>query len=82
MERVKALADISRSRLYVIATKPVHRLQIPQQCTTRGHPYHSPSHIRVRAVVWLYGRGQDIQTETRVTNTTPSKRLESHWTKT
>ena len=28
IERVQALADISRSRYVVIATKPVHRLQI------------------------------------------------------
>jgi len=30
-------------RYVVIATKPVHRLQIRQQCTARGHPYHSPN---------------------------------------
>jgi len=28
IERVQAFADISRSRYVVIATKPVHRLQI------------------------------------------------------
>jgi len=28
IERVQALADISRSRYVVIATKPVHRLKI------------------------------------------------------
>ena len=55
IQRIQALADISRSVLYafavykaislrtcvVIATKPVHRLQI-RQCTIRGHHYHSP----------------------------------------
>ena len=36
-----------------------------KQCTTRGIPYHSPSYIRIRAVVWAYGRGQTyIQTDT------------------
>jgi len=29
VERVQALADISRSRYVVIATKPVHRLGLP-----------------------------------------------------
>jgi len=29
IERVQALADISRSGYVVIVTKPIHRLQIP-----------------------------------------------------
>ena len=55
IEQVQALADISRSRYFVIATKPVHRLQIrpTKQCT------------RVRAVGWACGQRQ---TRTRVTN--------------
>jgi len=67
IERVQALADISRLRYVVIATKPAHRLQIWQYCTTRGHPYHSPTYIRVRAVVRECGEGQtDRQTDTQM----------------
>jgi len=40
-ERVQALADISRSRYVVIATKPVNRLQIRPIVHNYGHPYHS-----------------------------------------
>jgi len=36
------LANISRSSYIAIATQPVHRLQIRQQCTTRGHPLPLP----------------------------------------
>jgi len=66
IERVPALADISRSALYVVtATKPVHRLQsrtTVQNC--RGHPYHSPKLRPVRAIVLEYGEGQtDTQTD-------------------
>jgi len=43
IERV--LADISRSRYVVIATQPVHRLQILQWCTTRGTPLPFPQVI-------------------------------------
>jgi len=42
----------------IIATQPVHWLQICPQCTTRGTPYHSRSYIWIRAVVWACGRGQ------------------------
>ena len=38
IERVQALADILRWRYVVMATKPVHRLQI----RSIVHPYHSP----------------------------------------
>jgi len=41
------LPDISRSGDVVIATKSMHRLQIPKsarQSTTRGQPYHSKLH--------------------------------------
>ena len=67
IERVQALADISRSRYVVIATKHVHRLQIRPIV----HNYAEPlpflqSHILVRAVVWKCGRGQkDTQTDAR-----------------
>jgi len=37
IERVQALADISHSLYVVVATKPVHWLQIRPVCTTRGH---------------------------------------------
>jgi len=62
------------SRYVVIATQPVHRLQIRPIVHTQlgGSLYHTPSYIRVRAVVWAYGRGQthrqtDRQTQMRVT---------------
>jgi len=48
IERVHALADILRLDFVVIATKPMHRLQI---CPI-VHNYHSPSYIQDRAVVW------------------------------
>jgi len=53
-------------RYVVIATKSVHRLQIRSMVHTyRGHPYHYPSYIRVRAVVWECGEGPtDRQTHT------------------
>jgi len=43
IERLQALADISRSRYVAVATQPVHRLQIrPIVQTTRGHPLPFP----------------------------------------
>ena len=79
-ERVQALADI-RIRRYthlqcirlkltyayvVTATKPVHRLQIRPIVHNGRHRYHSPSYIRVCAVVWECGEGQtDRQTHRR-----------------
>jgi len=36
-----------------------------------GHPYHSPSYVRVYAVVWEYSEGQTYRqtdTQTSVTN--------------
>ena len=43
----------------VIATHPVHRLQIrPIVHKWRASPTTPPSYIRVRAVVWACGRGQ------------------------
>jgi len=62
IQRVQALAaDISRSRYVVIATKPVHRLQIyglPNSAQLGCTPYYSPSYIRVRAVVLECSEGQ------------------------
>jgi len=45
--------------------QPVHRLQIHQIVhNLRASSTTPPSYIRVRAVVWAYGRGQtDIQTD-------------------
>jgi len=40
----------------VIATKPVHRLQI--RSIVQGTPTILPSYIRVRAVVWECGQEQ------------------------
>jgi len=78
MEREQAHADISRSALYafavyiavymaislhvVIATKPVHRLQI----SPIVDQYHSPKLHRARTVVWECGEGQtEIDTHTQ-----------------
>jgi len=62
-----------RVRSYVvIATKPVHRLQIhPNTAQLDGTPYHSPRYIRVPAVVWEWGEeqtGRQTNTQARVTN--------------
>jgi len=59
IQRVQALADISRSRYVVITTKPVHRLQI---CPI-VHDYRAPRtiplrYIPARAVMWKCGDGQ------------------------
>jgi len=41
----------------------------PNSAQLRGSPYHFPSYIRVRAVVWECGEGQtDIHTQTAVAN--------------
>ena len=47
-----------------IAMQPVHRLQICPIVHNQGAaPTTPPSYIRVRAIVWAYGRGQtDTQT--------------------
>jgi len=42
----------------------------PNSAQLWGSPYHSPSYIRVRAIVWACGRGQTnrhTDTQTRVT---------------
>jgi len=68
IQRVQALADISRSALWCHSNETgATDFKSAQQCTTRRHPYHSPSYIRVRAVVWECGEGQtDTDTETAV----------------
>jgi len=62
------LADSSCSRYVARATQPVHRLQIRQTVNSAqlgASPTTPPSYIRIRAVVWAYGRGQTyIQTDT------------------
>jgi len=59
IERVQALSDISRSGYVVIATKPncAPIANPPNSAQLEGTPYHSPSYIRVRAVVWACGDG-------------------------
>jgi len=60
IERVQALADISRSRYVVIATKPVHRLHI-RPTVHRGTPFIPGPCSSVG-----YSEGQ-TDTKTRVT---------------
>jgi len=70
IERVQAFGDISCSRYVVIATKPVHRLQIsPIVHNYRAPPTIPPSYIWVRAVVWECIKGQ-IDTHTQMAMTT------------
>jgi len=65
MEWVRALADISRSALCCHSNEtraPV--ANPPSSAQLQDSPYHSPSYIRVRAVVWECGDGQTyIQTD-------------------
>jgi len=69
IQRVHDFADISRSRYVVIATKPVHRLQIRPTVHNYGTlPTIPQSYIPVRAVVWACDDGQ-TDTQTRVANT-------------
>jgi len=54
----------------VIATKPVHRLQIRPIVHNYGIPYHSLKLHPVRAIVWECSDGQtDTQTQTTHTQT-------------
>ena len=67
IERVQALADISRSALRCHSQRnPCTDCKSAQQYTTRGHPYTIPhTYIRVRAV-WECGEGQtDRHTDSR-----------------
>jgi len=63
----RALADISRSRYVVIATKTVHQLQIRPMMHNQGHPYHSLKSHPGPAVVWECVEGQ-TDTQTCVTS--------------
>ena len=59
-ERVQALADISR-RVQRCCHSNETRAPIanpPDSAQLEGTPYHSPTYIRVRAVVWECGEGQ------------------------
>jgi len=67
----RALADISRSALLSWQRNPCIDCKSVQQWGTRGHSYHSPNYIQVRAVVWECGEvhtDRHIGTQTRVTN--------------
>jgi len=71
IERVQALADISRSRCAGIATKPVQRLQIRPTLHNQRAPHTIPqSYIRVRAVVWACDEGL-TNTDTHTDTQTP-----------
>jgi len=59
IERVQALADISRSALYCPSNET--RAPIanpPNSAQLEGTPTVSPTYIRVRAVMWVCGEGQ------------------------
>jgi len=59
MDRVQALADISRSALCCHCNEtraPI--VNPPNSAQLEGTPYHSPSYIRVRAVLRECGEGQ------------------------
>jgi len=58
IERVQALADIWRSGYVVIATKPVHRLQIRPIVNNWGTSYHSSKLHPGPYSVWECGEGQ------------------------
>jgi len=67
IERVQALADISRWALCCQLRNPCTDCKSAQSCTTRAFPHTiASSYIRVRAVLWEYGEGQtDTQTHRR-----------------
>jgi len=59
IDRVPALADISRSALCCHSNEtPAPTANPPNSAQLEGNRYHSPSYIRVRAVVWKCGQGQ------------------------
>ena len=61
--------NASVTRYVAIATQPVHRLQIRPIMHNKGAASTTPpSYIRVRAVVWAYGRGK-TDTDARDHNT-------------
>jgi len=56
--RVQALADISHSALYCHSNETIAPIaNPPNSAQLEGIPYHSPSYIRLRAVVWECGEG-------------------------
>jgi len=62
--QAQALADISRSALCCHSNEtraPIANL--PNSAQLEGTRYHSPSYIRVRAVVWKCG---DAQTDAHI----------------
>jgi len=68
--RLAIALPTSTFRTVVIATKPVHRLQIrppPNTAQLEGTRTISPSYIWVRVVVWECGEGQP-DTQTAVDN--------------
>jgi len=59
IERVQALADISRSALCCHSNETCAPIaNLPNSAQLGGTHYHSPSYIRVRAVVWACRKGQ------------------------
>ena len=69
IERVQALADISRSALCCHSNEaraPIASL--PDNAQLEGIPYHSQSYIRVRAVVWECGEEQTQRATDRHTD--------------
>jgi len=75
IQRVQALADILRTAIYAFAVYKTISLHVcchsnktdapianlPNNAQLEGIPYHSPSYIRVSAVVWNAAR--DRQTD-------------------
>jgi len=56
IERVQALADISRSALCCHGNKTCAPIaNPPNRAQLEGTPYHSPSYIRIHAAVWACG---------------------------
>jgi len=57
-ERVQSLADILRSALCCHSNETPTPIANPSNSAQlEGTPYHSPTYIRVRAVVWECGEG-------------------------
>jgi len=77
IQRVQALADISRSALCCHSNATgAPMANPPNSAQLGGIPYLSPSYIRVRAIVCACGRGQtDRQTHRRAWPQYISRRL-------
>jgi len=58
IERVQTLADMSRSALCCLSNETRAPIANPPNSAQLEGTHHSPSYIRVRAVVWGCGRGQ------------------------